>query len=201
MIRDAMLAEGIDAVSCDLQPSAKPGPHIQGDVTDHLRKRWTGVIAHPDCTYLANSGAKHLYVGMRKHNPDGTQNGMCPVRVEKVHRASEFYRACKAANAPKVAVENPIMHRLARDLTKAGKRQILQPWQFGDRTFKATGFEVKGLPDLVPTHLLTPPKKGTKEHDLWSWVWRMPPGPDRKKLRSRTQPGIARAIAQQWGAA
>lgn len=197
-IRDACLARGIDAVSCDLLPSRTPGPHIQGDVTDQLQRRWAGIIAHPVCTRLANSGAKHLYPGMRRYNEDGTENDMLPDMIEAVKKAAAFYAMFRKANAPKVAIENPVMHRLAINLLGRARRQVVQPWWFGDPTFKATGFELIGLPDLVPTDKLTPPAPGTDEHKAWSWVFRCPPGPDRARIRSKTQLGIAAAIADQW---
>ena len=111
-----------------------------------------------------------------------------------------FFNECLNANADMVAVENPIMHWLAKALTRSDDiTQTVQPWWFGDETFKATTFRLRGLPPLVATDKLNPPKAGTDEHKAWSWVHRMSPGPDREKMRSATQPGIARAMALQWG--
>lgn len=197
-IRDAMIARGIDAVSCDLMPTRSPGPHIDGDVTEILKKRWTGVIAHPVCRYLTNAGARWLYVGGKKFNADGTQNAMDQDRVSHCHDAAKFFRLCMEANAPKVAVENPIMHDLGAELVGCRATQFVQPWWFGERMFKATGFHLRGLPKLIPTNKLTPPKAGTKEHKDWSFVHRMAPGPDREEKRSETAQGIANAIAEQW---
>lgn len=197
-IRDAILAKGIDAVSCDIMPTRNPGPHIQGDVTPLLQKRWAGVIAHPDCTYLTNAGAKHLYIGGRRFNEDGTENPMDPQRVWNCVDGAAFFKACMNANAEKVAVENPIMHKLAAALVGVRATQFVQPWWFGAKMFKATGFHLRGLPRLVPTNKLTPPKPGTEEHKKWSWVFRMPPGYDRAAKRSETAQGIADAIAEQW---
>ena len=194
-----MLARGIDAVSCDLKPTRVEGPHIQGDVEPLLRKRWTGIIAHPECTYLTNAGAKHLYVGKKRWNADGTENPMDPQRVWSCVEAARFFRACMAGNARKKAVENPIMHKLAAALVGVRATQFVQPWWFGEPMFKATGFHIKGLPNLIATNKLTPPKPGTDEHKAWSWVHRMAPGPDRKEKRSVTARGIAEAIADQWG--
>jgi hypothetical protein len=199
-IRDAMLARGIDAVSCDLDPTSSPGPHIQGDVLEQLGKRWAGIIAHPVCTFLTNAGAKHLYVNQRRYNPDGTENPLDMSRLINVHKAAWFYRQIREANAPRIAIENPVMHRIARTLLGKPKRQVVQPWWFGDEMFKGIGWELIGLPPLTPTNKLTPPKPGTDEHKRWSWVHRMPPGPDRTRLRSKTPPGMAAAIADQWGA-
>lgn len=197
-IRDAMIARGIDAVSCDLKPSKTSGPHIQGDVEPLLRKRWSGIIAHPECTYLTNAGAKHLYVRRKRWNEDGTENPMETGRVWSCVEAARFFRCCLEGNAEKKAIENPIMHALGAALVGSRATQFVQPWWFGVPMFKATGFHLKGLSPLVPTNKLVPPEKGTDEHKKWSWVFRMPPGPDRAEKRSETAAGIAEAIAEQW---
>lgn len=178
-VRDAMLAIGIDAVSCDLLPTEVDGPHIQGDVTEQLGKRWAGVVAHPPCTRLCNSGVRWLAErDLWQDMADG----------------AAFFRACLNANAPLVAVENPVMHRYAAQAV--GRRQdfSVQPWQFGDDFKKRTCFWTRGLPPLVPTSTLDGSTAVADCH-LAS------PGPDRWKARSRTYPGIARAIASQWGQA
>ena len=90
------------------------------------------------------------------------------------------------------------MHDHARELLGRHARNVVQPWWFGDKAFKATGFELIGLPDLIATNKLTPPLAGTDEHKEWSAIHRMGPSPDRARLRSKTFPGIAQAIAQQW---
>ena len=177
-VRDAMIAEGIDAVSCDLLPTEVDGPHIQGDVREQLGKRWAGVIAHPPCTRLCNSGVRWLH---ERDLWDDMRAGVA------------FFLACMNANAPFVAVENPVMHGHAAQYI--GKPAFtVQPWQFGDPAKKRTCFWTKGLPPLVPTSALTGADAVAECH-LAS------PGPDRWKERSRTYPGIARAIAQQWGRA
>lgn len=191
-IRDAMLARGIDAVSCDVKPTRVPGPHIQGDALEQIQRRWAGVIAHPVCKRLTNAGSKHLYKGMRK------ENGICPEKWADMIAGANFFNAFKKANAPRIAIENPIMHCHAANLCGRAN-QFVQPWWFGDRAFKATGFHLYGLPPLTPTNKLTPPKPGTDEHKKWSFVHRMAPGPDREEKRSNTFPGIANAIADQWG--
>ena len=192
VIRDALLARGIDAVSIDLKPSRRPGPHIQGDALELQHKRWAGVIAHPVCKYLTNAGAKHLYIGGRK------DNGPDPARWASMRAAADFFNAFKSANAPRIAIENPIPHEHARALI-GRPTQYVQPWWFGDPFFKATGWWLVGLPPLKPTNKLTPPKPGTEEHKRWSMIHRMPPGPDREEKRSNTFPGHAAAIADQWG--
>lgn len=191
-IRDAMIAEGIDAVSCDLKPTRKPGPHIQGDALEQIERRWAGVIAHPVCKRLTNAGAKHLYNGGRK------ENGVNIQMWQDMLDGAKFFNAFKKANAPRIAIENPIMHCHAKTLC-GDLRPFTQPWHHGDPFFKATGFWRKGLPPLVDTNRLTPPKPGTDEHKAWSMIHRMAPGPDREEQRSNTFPGIARAIARQWG--
>lgn len=191
-VRDAMLAAGIDAVSCDLEPSRAPGPHIVGDALEQIERRWAGVIAHPVCKYLTNAGAKHLYAGARK------ENGPHEPRWESMRKAADFFNAFKRANAPFIAIENPIPHSHARALIGAPS-QYVQPWWFGDPFFKATGWWLFGLPKLSPTNRLTPPKPGTEEHKFWSLIHRMPPGPGREERRSATFPGHAAAIAAQWG--
>ena len=190
-IRDALLARGIDAVSIDLKPTRAPGPHIQGDALDHMHRRWAGVIAHPVCTVLTNAGAKHLYNGGRK------ENGPNPQRWADLQKAAAFFNAFKRANAPKIAIENPIPHCHARALI-GRPSQYVQPWFFGDPFFKATGWWLCGLPHLVATNKLTPPKPGTEEHKAWSYVHRLPPSEDRQELRSNTFPGHAAAVADQW---
>jgi len=190
-VRDALLARGVDAVSIDLKPTRKPGPHIQGNALDYIGKRWAGVIAHPVCKRLTNAGAKHLYIGGRKEN--GIDVGMWLAMED----GARFFNAFKFANAPKIAIENPIPHCHARALI-GDLRPFVQPWWFGDRAFKATGFWLKGLQPLRPTNKLTPPAPGTAEHREWSFIHRMPPGPDREERRSNTFPGVAAAIADQW---
>ncbi len=176
-VRDAMIAQGIDAVSCDLLPTEVDGPHIQGDVSDLLRKRWAGVIAHPPCTRLCNSGVRWL---AERDLWDDMRQG------------AAFFLECLNANAPMVAVENPVMHRYAREIVGRGPDFTCQPWQFGDTAKKRTCFWTRGLPALTPTSHMTASDARADCH-LAS------PGPDRWKERSRTYPGIASAIASQWG--
>lgn len=179
-------------MSCDLKPTSAPGPHIQGDALEQIGKRWAGVIAHPVCRVLTNAGAKHLYIGGRK------ENGLNMPRWQDLRDAAAFYAAFRKANAPKIAIENPIWHCHAAALLGNPKRQFVQPWWFGEPAFKATGWELQGLPKLVATDRLTPPKPGTDEHKAWSWVHRCPPGPDRAEIRSKSFPGMAEAAVVQW---
>lgn len=180
-VREAFRARGHDAVSVDLLPSELPGPHIVGDALDAIRElRPRLVIAHPPCTYLTNAGVRWLYGG-KGTTPD-------PVRWAAMIDAAAFFRALLDSPAPMVAVENPIMHR------HAGIRpadQYVQPWQFGTPETKATGLWLRGLPKLVPTNVVD--GRTPRVHFA-------SPGPDRWKERSRTDPGIAAAMADQWGA-
>lgn len=196
VVRRAMAALGIDAWSCDLQPARdRSNKHLQVDVRDVLGLGW-GLLAvmHPPCTRLCNSGVKHLYIGGKK------ANGRNPEKWAELEQGAAFYRTCRDAPIALKALENPVMHSHAIRLTGRGRTQFVQPWWFGDPFFKATGFELVGLPDLAPTNRLTPPRPGTPEHKAWSKIHRAPPGPDRAKIRSETFPGLAQAIAAQWGA-
>lgn len=192
-VRDAFREKGHDAYSCDILPSdADSTYHIQGDVLKELQSgRWDLMIAHPPCTRLANSGVRWL------HNPPAgkTKEQMW----DEFERAVDFYLALRNAPVPMKCIENPVMHKYAREKLGSIKRQVVQPWWFGEEMFKATGYELHGLPDLVPTNKLEPPEKDTEEHKKWSWVHRCPPGPDRWKIRSTTPLGIAQAMAEQWG--
>lgn len=197
VVRRAFLALGHDAWSCDIEPADDgSNRHIRDDVLNHLDEGWDLLaVMHPPCTVLCNSGVKHLYLGGRK------ENGPNPQRWAELEEAAAFYRALRdATQIPRRAVENPVMHGHAIKATGRGKAQFVQPWWFGDPYFKATGLELIGLPPLAPTNRLTPPKAGTPEHKAWSAVHREPPGPDRAKKRSETYPGIAAAMAEQWGA-
>ena len=202
---------GHEAYSCDIEACSGGHPewHIKGDVLNVINSRggridlesggclfytcgdWDLMIAHPPCTRLANSGRRWLHTP-----PKGrTMASMWKEFFEGV----ELYKALRDAPIKKKAIENPVMHDHARELIEKGKRCIVQPWWFGDKAFKATGFELIGLPDLVATNKLNPPKSGTDEHKKWSAIHRMSPGPERSKLRSRTFPGIAKAMPEQWG--
>lgn len=200
MMRRAFRKRGHDARSCDLKP-AEDGElifHYEGDIFHiHPKTPWMWdvdlLIGHPVCRTMANSGAKHLYLGMKK------ENGINPERWKELEAGVEHYKAIRALPAKRKAIENPVMHGHAMKMIGMGKRQFVQPWWFGDPFFKATGWELIGLPPLKPTNKLTPPKSGTDEHKAWSMIFRMAPGPDREADRSRTFPGHAEAAAEQWG--
>jgi hypothetical protein len=178
-VRQAFRDLGHDAWSCDLLPSDDGSAyHVQGDVRAMLREPWDLVIAHPPCTRLCNSGVRWLAERNLWRELEG---------------AIIFFQACLNANAPRVAVENPVMHKYARDRIGSASFTV-QPWQFGDDAKKRTCFWTRGLPPLVPTSDLDGSTARAECH-LAS------PGPDRWKKRSRTYPGIAKAIASQWGRA
>jgi hypothetical protein len=184
---------GHEAWSCDLDDCSggRPEWHIKDDVLNHLNDGWDMMIAHPVCTRLTNAGVRWLKVPPKGKSLDEMWS--------ELRKAANFYNKLRDADIPKKCIENPIMHKYARELINPGHRQVVQPWWFGDKAFKATGLELIGLPGLVATDKLTPPKPGTDEHKKWSWIHRMPPGPERARLRSKTFPGIARAMAEQWG--
>jgi hypothetical protein len=171
IVRDAFIARGHDAWSCDLLPTERPGPHIQRDALHIAGKwRWDLMIAHPPCTYLAVSGARWM-----------------ASRPEKVDEALAFVQAMMDAPVPMIAIENPISIISTR-IRKPD--QIIQPWQFGHGETKATCLWLKGLPRLVPTDIVD--GRTPRVHHA-------SPGPDRWKERSRTLQGIADAMADQWG--
>lgn len=194
-VRRAFAALGHDAWSCDLLPAEdRSNHHIVGDVRTLLGEGWDMlIVAHPPCTRLCNSGVRWLSVP-----PAG--RGVADMRAE-LEAGAALFSDCWNAPVERVAVENPVMHRHARALIRnfAPPAQTVQPWWFGDPQFKATGLYLRALPPLVPTARLVPPARGTAEHRAWSRVHRMPPGPNRARERSRFFPGVAAAMAMQWG--
>lgn len=195
VMRRAFAGRGHDAWSCDLLPSEDgSNHHIRGDVRDQLGDGWDLlVVAHPPCTRLCNSGVRWLH-----EPPSGRTRDQMWAELDD---GVALFTACWQASVARVALENPIMHRHARERMPADlpRPQIVQPWWFGEPFFKATGFYLRGLPPLAPTDRLTAPKAGTDAHKAWSAVHRAPPGPDRWRFRSRTFEGVADACADQWG--
>jgi hypothetical protein len=179
-VRDAFLALGHDALSCDLLPTDAPGPHYQGDVRDVLGESWDLMIAHPPCTHLAVSGAKWF-----------------DKKKSQQEEALNFVRLLLGAPIPRIALENPVSIISSR-IRKPD--QIIQPWQHGHEATKTTCLWLKGLPHLQPSNIVG---KGARHvtksgKSLPEW-YNLPPSEDRWKLRSATFPGIARAMAEQWG--
>jgi hypothetical protein len=190
-VREAFAKLGHDAWSCDIEPTELPGQHYQGDVMDILADGWDLMIAHPPCTHLAVSGAKHF----AQKIADGRQQ-----------QGIDFFMQMINAPIPRIAVENPvgIMSSLHRKPS-----QIIQPWQFGDEAQKTTCLWLKDLPLLQPTKIVgkgdfyTSPS-GKK---LPSWYGdaaingkKIAYGSvEMKKIRNKTFQGIADAMADQWG--
>ena len=183
-VRDAFRALGHDAWSCDLLPcEGDPRWHVQGDVLALLGDRWDVMVAHPPCTYLASSG---LHWNKRR-----------PEREALTTAAVEFVRKLDSAPIPYVAIENPI-GCLSTRLRKPA--QIIHPWEYGHNESKATCLWLRGLPPLVPTNILHGGRKQRRDNQTASGQNKLGPSADRWKLRSLTYPGIARAMAEQWGA-
>ena len=177
VVRNAFIRLGYDAISCDFLESELPGPHYKGDVRDLLKYEWRMIIAHPPCTYLCNSGVRWL-----KNNPD---------RVKLMRKASKFFKELLSSRSKYIAVENPIPHNYAVSEIGESYNQIIQPYNFGHRETKQTCLWLKNLPLLRPAKILTGKINNT--------MHTMSPGKNRSLDRSRTFPGIARAMASQWG--
>lgn len=192
-VREALRRRGVDAWSCDTQPSEDGSPyHIHDDLLAHLDDGWDGAIMHPECTRLTNAGVRWLKVPPAGRTFDEMW--------EELEDACRFYLACRDAPIPKKVIENPIMHRYARIRIKPGPRQIVQPHHFGDPFLKATGFELINVPPLVRTHWMDPPTstKEPERYRQWAQCHHARPTrdpADRARERSRTYPGIADALA------
>ena len=200
VLRRAFIARGFDAWSCDLEPADDASNrHIRGNLLDHLDDGWDLLcVMHPPCTILCNSGGRWLYIGGKR------VNGRDETRWSELDRAAGFYRACREqGKIARRALENPVMHGHAIELTRRGPTQFVQPWWFGDPFLKATGFELVNLPRLVPTNRLITPPPGSDQHRKWSRVHRHSGwgkhAEARAKARSETFPGMAAAIVDQWG--
>jgi len=170
IVREAFTKLGHDAYSCDLLETEIPGKHYKGDVMDIINDGWDLMIAHPPCTHLAVSGARWF-----------------KYKKNEQIQALEFVKLLMHAPIKMMAIENPI----SIISTKIAKPdQIIQPWQFGHGETKSTCLWLKNLPKLIPTNIV----EGREQR-----IWKMPPGENRWKERSRTFPGIAQAMAAQWG--
>jgi hypothetical protein len=187
-VRDAFIRNGHDAISCDLLPSESDfGPHYQGDVWDLIEHEYFDLmIAHPPCTYLTNSGVCHLH-----KDPD---------RWAKLDEGAQFFRDLLLCDIPKKCIENPIMHKYARERVGRNKTQVIQPWMFGHMEQKATCLWLEGLPPLKPTNVVKAEMMKLPKHERERLHY-CSPGPDRWRIRSRTFEGIAQAMADQWDAA
>ena len=180
VVRDAFAALGHDAWSCDMLSSS--GKHIQGDLLDFLNDGWDLLIAHPPCTYLASSGMHWTIRGLR--DPQLTVDAL------------NFVRAIMNAPIEKIAIENPV-GVISSQIRKPD--QYIQPFEFGHRESKKTGLWLKNLPLLKPTNIIQKPLCGYWDNQTPSGQNKLPPSPNRWKVRSQTYSGIAKAMADQGG--
>lgn len=184
-VRDAFIALGHDAMSCDLLPSDAPGPHHEGDVRDIIDDGWDLMIAHPPCTYLSVSGMHWTTRGLR--DPQLTEDAL------------DFVQMLMDAPIKRIAIENPISVISSR-IRKP--EQIITPYQFGHDASKKTCLWLKNLPPLRPTQLVEPRIVNGKKrwgNQTDSGQNKLGPSEDRWKIRSETYLGIAKAMAEQWG--
>jgi len=172
IVRDAFIAQGHEAMSCDILPTERPGPHYQGNVLNILHDGWDLMVAHPPCTHLAVSGAKHFLA----KRADGRQDA-----------ALDFVRSLMLAPILRICIENPVSIISTR-IRKPD--QIIQPWQYGHGETKTTCLWLQGLLLLTPTNVV----EGRSNR-----IHTMPGGKDQAKNRSKTYQGIADAMADQWG--
>ena len=183
-VRDAFIAQGHDAMSCDLLPTDVVGPHHQGDVFDLDLTQFDLMVAHPPCTYLTNAGVTWLHRD--------------PSRWAKLDEGAAFFKKLLDAPIPRICVENPIMHKYAKERIGGVKQtQVVQPWMFGHMEQKATCLWLKGLPPLTPTNNVKEAMMSLPDNQRQRLHY-LPPGPDRWKLRSTTYQGVADAMAAQW---
>lgn len=184
IVREEFRKLGHNAWSCDLLDTEIPGQHIKEDVLKHLEDGWDLMIAHPPCTYLANSGVQHLYKDFARWN--------------LLDEAQQFFIQILNAPISKIAIENPVPHKYAN---LPNYHQIIYPYWFGDTIGKRTCLWLKNLPKLSPTNVVKPGeryigKDGKSNGSKWYQLLSLK---DRQKIRSKTPVGIAKAMAQQWG--
>ena len=174
---------GHEAYSCDIEPCSGGHPewHLQQDVTPLLKEKWDLIIAHPPCTYLSNAGARHLY-------PKGVLN---EDRLKKGLAAKEFFMQFYNADCDKICIENPTPSKV---FCLPPYSQVIQPYEFGHPYSKRTCLWLKGLPTLVPTNIVE-----VSESTKVAGNWFNKGGKERQKNRAKTFPGIAKAMAEQWG--
>lgn len=184
VVREAFASRGHDAWSCDLLPTDKPGKHYQGDVRDLLEQDWDLLIAHPPCTYLTNSGVRWLHSD--------------PSRWQSLDNAAALFRDLLNAPVERICVENPIMHKYAKERIGKTQSQVIQPWMFGHMEQKATCLWLKGLPNLQETHNVKAQMLELTDKERQRLFY-LSPSKNRWKIRSTTFQGIAEAMAAQWG--
>ena len=176
IVRDAFIARGHDAISCDLLPTERPGPHIQGDVLEILDDGWDMMIAHPPCTHLCRHRSRWQ-----------------PKEAE-IKKAKSFFMRLLTAGIKRICAENPVPLK-KRQLP--AYTQIIQPWQFGHDYSKKTCLWLKNLPKLKPTKIVEVTYYTTPNGRRFTKGWYFTPR--NSKDRSRTFQGIAAAMAEQWG--
>ena len=190
----AFRAKGHEAYSCDILPESGGQPlwHIQGDVTPLLEQDWDLIIAHPPCTYLTVTGNR--WFNVEKYGEKAIERQR--LRAEAI----EFFMKIANAKCDKIAIENPvgIISSVYRK-----PDQIIQPYYFGDAFEKKTCLWLKGLPKLKPTNMVEPPprvqfKSGKSMPEWYANAWHLPKE-QRSIVRSKTFPGFAKAMAEQWG--
>ena len=184
---------GHEAFSCDILPSSGGHPewHLQQDVTELLKQKWDMIIAFPPCTYLTVTGNR--WFNIERYGDKAIK------RHADRKDAIDFFMMFANADCEKIAIENPV-GVMSSEWRKPN--QIINPYQFGDAFEKKTCLWLKGLPELKPTNIVTPPPRtqfeSGKSMPLWyADAWKLPKE-ERAKLRSKTFPGIAKAIADQW---
>ena len=172
---------GHEAYSCDIEPCSGGHPewHLQQDVIPLLKEKWDMIIAFPPCTYLTNAGTRHF---SRRINPEEKVLARETLRQE----AFDFFMLFVNANCDKIAIENPVGYVNGKFRKP---NQIVHPFYYGDNAKKRTCLWLKGLPKLIPTDIVA----GREQR-----IWKLPPGEERSKLRSKTYEGIAKAMAEQW---
>jgi hypothetical protein len=205
IVRDAFISKGHKAISCDLLPTERPGPHYQGDVFEFLDRYddeyFDLAITHAPCTRLCNSGVLRLYVGGKK------ENGIDLQKWEDMLAGALFFKKLlETRKAKKLCAENPVMHGYAVSVIGCKQSQIIQPYNFGEDASKATGLWLRGLPLLKNTSYFHPRIVEAGPY-AWKKRWsnqtdsgqnRLGPGENRGKDRAKTYVGIAEAMAEQW---
>jgi hypothetical protein len=193
--RDAFLALGHDAMSCDLKATQRPGPHYQGDIRDVLHDGWAELaILHPECTYLTNSANGSL----DKLTPSANGKLTGPARWKALIDNAVFFRQLLDAPVERLAIENPVMNGYAKKIIGRPQDQIVQPWMFGQPEYKQLCLWLKNLPPLIATEDVRavadslPYKESHRIHSAG-------PSDDRSEQRSESFPSIAEAMANQWG--
>jgi len=201
--RRAFAALGHDVWSCDIEPAEDSSVrHRICDIRNGiLDEGWDLAVLHPPCTRLCRSGRRWMS-GPGKWTPPTklpAGRNWDDMKAE-FELGVDIFSACWNAPVRHVAVENPVMNDLARDRMPEGlpAPQLVQPFWFGEPAYKATGWYLRGLPELKETNRLQEPDRNTDEWKAWNAIHRHPPGPERARIRSRSFPGMMAAAASQW---